>query len=181
MRSLFLEYQTSFPVTELRELNTKAASPQILASRAANQLEEIRELRVYCLSEEQALSRHICIISYVSSGRIMQFLCKQRLLKVITTKPTQQILLREESETFLHLSTYLDDILCCDNNLLLVESHAAKRSPMSRFTLGFLLRNSLFFLSNHSYPIYFSISFLGADLPGRNPGCLRKIHLFYCV
>ena len=70
MRSFFLEYQISFPVTELRELDTKAAGPKILASRAADQ-PKIREHCVLCLSEEQALSRHIYVISYVRSGRIM--------------------------------------------------------------------------------------------------------------
>lgn len=70
MRSFFLEYQISFPVTELRELYTKAARPKILASRAADQPKQIRERYVLCLSEEQALSRHIYIISYVRSGRI---------------------------------------------------------------------------------------------------------------
>lgn len=71
MRSFFLEYQISFPVTELRELDTKVAGPKILASRAADQPEEIRAPCVLCRSEEQALSRCICIINYVSSGRIM--------------------------------------------------------------------------------------------------------------
>lgn len=70
-RSFLLEYQISFSVKELRELNTKAAGPKILASGAADQHEVLREPCVLCLPEEQALSRRIYITGYVSSGRIM--------------------------------------------------------------------------------------------------------------